>query len=263
MEQSCSVLQGHGSLHDTVFLNQAWRYRPTTPSTPRSVYYPSSSTISSKAKYAREMLRQMHILDTSSAHPLLQEAYISNALVNPRGLPHTFYEIDLLLEHQNGEFKRFRADRGSSLQESDYLFLLLALTADSLQKIRRAMNKVIVGRQRKGQHPEKDASFDIQRLADHLHRSKSTHPHGPEKGKFYFSENQVPDLFAEGREALTDLVKSYNQAVASDALTGSIDPSAIEDENDELTGRDEDINELFNSAKEAGLMTSDLSAMYL
>lgn len=77
-----------------------------------------------KPKYARAMLRQIHIFDTKASDPILQEAYLANALVNPRGLPHTFYEMDLLLEHQNGEFKRFRADRGSSLQESDELFRL-------------------------------------------------------------------------------------------------------------------------------------------
>lgn len=44
-----------------------------------------------KPKYAKEMLRQLHILDTTAADPLLQEAYLANALVNLRGLSHTFY----------------------------------------------------------------------------------------------------------------------------------------------------------------------------
>lgn len=60
-----------------------------------------------KAKYVREMLRQMHILDTNTADPILWQTYIVNVLVNSRGLPLMFYEIDLLLEHQNDEFKRF------------------------------------------------------------------------------------------------------------------------------------------------------------
>lgn len=68
-----------------------------------------------KSKYAREMLRRLHIFDTCAADPVLQEAYLANSLVNPRGLASTFYEMDLLLEHQNGKIKRFRADRGSSL----------------------------------------------------------------------------------------------------------------------------------------------------
>lgn len=68
------------------------------------------------------MLRQLHIIDTKAADPQLQEAYLANALINPRGLSYTFYEMDLLLEHQNGEFKRFRADRGSSLQSPTRCF---------------------------------------------------------------------------------------------------------------------------------------------
>lgn len=40
----------------------------------------------SKPKYARALLRQLHIIDTKYADPILQEAYLANALVNPRGL---------------------------------------------------------------------------------------------------------------------------------------------------------------------------------
>lgn len=35
-----------------------------------------------KSKYAREMLRQLHIIDTKAADPLLHEAYLANVLVN-------------------------------------------------------------------------------------------------------------------------------------------------------------------------------------
>lgn len=57
------------------------------------------STVVGKPKYARAMLRQLHIFDTKAADPVLQEAYLANLLVNPKGQPKTFYEIDLLLEH--------------------------------------------------------------------------------------------------------------------------------------------------------------------
>lgn len=49
----------------------------------------------------------MHILDTNAANPELRNAYIANALVNIQDLLFTFYEIDLLLEHQNRKFKQF------------------------------------------------------------------------------------------------------------------------------------------------------------
>lgn len=122
-----------------------------------------------KPKYACELLWQLHIIDTTAAHPILQEAYLANALVILRGLPHTFYEMNLLLEHQNGEFKRFRSDRGSSLQETGQMFRMHALSVDTLAKIRRSMNRVIIDRERSSIHPTKDASFDILTLADQLH----------------------------------------------------------------------------------------------
>lgn len=166
-----------------------------------------------KPKYAKALLRQIHIIDTKAAAPILQEAYLANALVNPRGLPQTFYEMGLLLEHQNGEFKRFRADRGSSLQESDELFRLHALSVNALRKVRTSMNRIVIGRERNGKHPQKDASFDILSLADQLYRSKSTDPKGPEQGKIYFSENQVPDLVDLGQTYLARAIASYNESI--------------------------------------------------
>ena len=80
-----------------------------------------------KPKYAREMLWQLYIFDICTADPVLQEAYLANSLVNPRGLPSTFYKMDLLLEYQYSKFKRFRANRSFSFQESDKLFWLHTL----------------------------------------------------------------------------------------------------------------------------------------
>lgn len=111
----------------------------------------------------------MHIWDTSAADSTLQNAYIANALVNLRGLPFTFYEMDLLFKHQNGEFKWFRSDRGSSLQKTDEMLKLHFLTVSTLIKVRQAMNRVIVGREQKKRHLTKNASFDILSLANQLH----------------------------------------------------------------------------------------------
>lgn len=61
------------------------------------------------------MLRQMHIFDRNAVNFELWNAYIANALINMWGLPFTFYEINLLLEHQNGKFKEFQLDQGLSL----------------------------------------------------------------------------------------------------------------------------------------------------
>lgn len=52
--------------------------------------------------------------------------------------------MDLLLENQNREFKQFCLDRGFSLQETDKMFCLHLLSVDALQKVRCAMNQIII-----------------------------------------------------------------------------------------------------------------------
>lgn len=148
----------------------------------------------SKPKYAWALLSQIHIIDTKAADLVLQEAYLAYALVNPRGLPHIFYEIDLLLEYQNVEFKRFCTDRSLSLQESDEMFWLHAFLVNTFQKVKTSINKIIPSRNQTERHLTKDAFFDILSLANQLYRSKPCHPDGLERGKVYFSENQAFDL---------------------------------------------------------------------
>lgn len=215
-----------------------------------------------KPKYAKEMLRQLHILDTGAADPILCKAYLANALVNPRGLPHTFYEMDLLLEHQNGNFKRFRADRGSSLQDTDELFRLHALSVNTLTNVRQAMNRTIIGRDRSGKHPTKSAAFDILSLADQLYRSKSTSSGGPEHGKVYFSENPTPDLLLEGLIALLAQTEAFNGSLERNS-TAEVAVYATEDgvhsETAAQASRENEIvNEMFEIARESDL-TSDLA----
>lgn len=106
------------------------------------------ASIAKKPKYARAMIRQLYIFNTKAFNPQLQKAYLANILVNPRGLPYTFYEINLLLKYQNKEFKYFQADTDSSLQETDEMFWLHVLSANALCKVRLGMNRIIVGHNR-------------------------------------------------------------------------------------------------------------------
>lgn len=117
----------------------------------------------SKPKHAKDLLWQLHIIDTAATNVMLQETYLANALVNLWELPHTFYEIDLLLEHQNSKFKQFCKDQGSFLQEINIIFRQHALTAKFFQKMRPAINKNIVSRQHSWdrRHPDKNTTFDI------------------------------------------------------------------------------------------------------
>ena len=208
------------------------------------------SPVLGKPKYARAMLRQVHIFDIKTADLVLQEAYLANALVNLKGQPGTFYEMDPLLEYQNGEFKRFQSDRSLFLQESNEMFRLHALSVDTLRKIRSSMNRIIIGRERDGYQPQKDSSFNILSLADQLHRSMSIFFEGPEHGKIYFSENQFPNLINLSLEYLPRAIKAYREAIWKNSVYKNADdakPMTI----------NKSIEELFKQARDDSAVTSD------
>lgn len=91
------------------------------------------------------MLKQVHIFDIKADDSVLQEIYLTNAFVNSKEQPGTFYKINLLLKYQNREFKHFGSNYGLSLQEIDKMFRLYALLVYMLRKIRFSMNQIIIG----------------------------------------------------------------------------------------------------------------------
>lgn len=93
------------------------------------------------------------------------------------------------------------------------MFKLHLLSVDALDKIRKVMNQVVVGRNRTGRHPTKDLSFDILSLADQLYQSKSTILESFEPGKMYFSENPAPELLLDGLKILLAWVDAFNKSV--------------------------------------------------
>lgn len=98
-----------------------------------------------------------------------------------------------------------------------------------------------------------------------MHCSKSTDPQGPERGKIYFSENQVPNLISEGVMVLPDVVKTYNESVAIDGFGGKVADSTGKENGgeEEWVETDEEVNELFNNARDVGVVTLDLLGLYL
>lgn len=58
-----------------------------------------------ESKYARKMLQQLHIMDTTVFDLNLQQTFLANALINLQGQKHSFYQRNLLLKHQKREFK--------------------------------------------------------------------------------------------------------------------------------------------------------------
>lgn len=216
-----------------------------------------------KPKYAQKMLWQLYIIDSTAADPILQKAYLANALVNLQGSAGSFYKMNLLFEHQNGAFKRFWSDRGSSLQETDQTFKQHALSVDTLDKVRRAMNRVVIGREKSGYHPKKDALFDIISLADQLYQFRSTTPDGSHRGKIYFSENPMPDLVTEGIQTLGHNISVFNESLEKNKVFKSLADNTSEVESGADVGNNKNVNEIFLSAQETSSLISDLTGILL
>lgn len=117
--------------------------------------------VAKKSQCAKKMLYQIHILDIIASNLILQNAYIANTLVNFWGLSHIFYEINLLLKYQNGEFKCFWTNWDSFLRKVDDILKLHILLIDTLLKVRWAINKVIIRQEHSKRHLTKSTLFDI------------------------------------------------------------------------------------------------------
>ena len=170
------------------------------------------------------MLQQLHIIDISASNPILKQVFLTNTLVNPQSKKDSFFKINLFFKYQkyqNGEFKRFCSDQGFSLQETDQMFRLHTLLVDALAKIRHIMNKVLIRRERKGQHLIKSSFFDILSLSDQLYRSRSTVPKGPCQRHIYFSKNPMPDFIVERIRNLTIAVSLFNESISKNHVPSS------------------------------------------
>lgn len=79
---------------------------------------------------------------------------------------------------------------------------LHSLYVDILLKVRRLINKVIIGQEQNRKHLTKDALFDIQSLANQLYCLRSITPDSYEQRKICFSENLCPNHLKKGIKQL-------------------------------------------------------------
>lgn len=158
------------------------------------------------------------------------------------------------------------------IQETDDLFKQHSLSVSHFLAVKQAMNQIIIGRERSGKHSTKIAASDILSLADQLYQSKSTDPKGPEPGKLYFSKNPGPDLLMDGLNGLQIQTKAFNLSIQKNALlkedmaevaengvyskaklAACLAKLALDD------GANETVNDLFLSAQESSVWTTNLT----
>lgn len=125
-----------------------------------------------KIKYGILSLYMIWLTRTDATTSILRKAILSNGLVNLRGAPDSWFEMDRLNEFLNLSMKRIMTSRRSSTQELHELFKRTALSANYATSLHTQMGYLreqYIG----GQHTAKEASIDLYRLALHLCQSNS------------------------------------------------------------------------------------------
>jgi hypothetical protein len=170
------------------------------------------SKVGGTTNYGRELIRQIHLVDSSAASEELQRAVLVNSLVNlhSEGVNEaTNFETDRLLELLNNTLKYFRRELESSTQESSALLEQCALNGPYFQQLKLAMETNFSHRS-SGDHPTKDASEDILSMAKELARQSL-----PMTPQIRFTGYDAVDLFENGLESLGENVETYNAEVRS------------------------------------------------
>jgi len=122
---------------------------------------------SKQYKYAFEMLYLRRLLNTTAATGVLQEALLTNMLVNSSGKKGQFHEIDLNLEHLNGKLKDYLGARRTSGYDLRFLFKTMTQTEDYTTSLRDIVETEL-GRPVDNRHATPSVVEDVQQLAYEL-----------------------------------------------------------------------------------------------
>jgi hypothetical protein len=133
-----------------------------------SVYFHASG----QHKYAYEMLYLLRLVCTDPSSPELQRAVLANGLVNTSGAEDSWFETDRLVEFHNGTLKTLFRDRRGPNMTVQYLMENCALNTEFYRSLNNNIAQFLQYADN-GKHPEKDASLDIQAMAEKLFRSGS------------------------------------------------------------------------------------------
>ena len=112
------------------------------------------SKVGRKHAYARELIRQLHLIDSPAATKELQDAVLVNSLVNLRGEKGKTFETDRLLELHNLALRTFFKERSSSTLEDDDLLVQCSLNGPYF-KLLQTKVEGIFGHLSSNRHPQK------------------------------------------------------------------------------------------------------------
>lgn len=96
------------------------------------------------------------------------------------------------------------------MQELDEIFKLYILKVDTLSKVKKVINMVIIYQKQAKKYFTKDVLFDIFSLANQLYQSQLTFLKGLKPEKIYFLENLVLNLLFEDTKVFEIIAKKFN-----------------------------------------------------
>ena len=173
--------------------------------------------------YGRELLRLTHLTDSPASSITLQNAVLTNSLVNLKGEQGHSFETDRLVELLNGMLKEFQSERSIFSKDSDTLLEHWALNAPYFSRLKLEMERTF-GVMTSGAHPTKFAGEDIFSMAQELTRSSVR-----QASRERFSAYRTVDLHTEGLASLSMNVAKYN---AECAQAIAVSPGSTPDSED-------------------------------
>lgn len=187
----------------------------------------------SKTKYADLSLYMTWLTQTPATEPALQQAILSNSLVNLRGKPDSFFEIDRLNEFFNLQMKTIMATRRTSTLDVTSLFQRTALSASYCTDLQQAIESAF-GEYSNANHTNKDARYEVQSLAYTLFNQKST---------IHLQNGRAPsttadwplDIISKGSRAISNCIERFNTRMVHGQINKDDDQDDQDDQLEQTT----------------------------
>ncbi|MCJ1360880.1 MAG: hypothetical protein MMC33_010889 [Icmadophila ericetorum] len=165
-----------------------------------------------KHAYARECIRQLHVIDSEAATKEFQDAILINCLVNVDGHKGRAFETDRLLELHNLVLPTFFREKGSSSLPVEDLLAQCSLTGPCFDELTKKMRYTFAA-VHSNRHSPKAASEDILSVAKELASKGLAKRSALRVDGRRFSAHSAADLFNEGLLSLSINVGKYNTKV--------------------------------------------------
>lgn len=140
------------------------------------------------------------------------------------------------------------------------------LLVNAFAKVRRFINRIIIGQEYSGKHSTKDISFNIQSLVDQLYQLSQITPDRPELSKINFLKNSILDLLDESINQLSLSIQAFNQSLYRVWIFDNtkkhkeIGQKASSNHSIELdVGTNDELNKFYLSTRKSLILTSNLT----